>query len=118
MRLYKNNIGATKLVHRLVVEAFFGKTKKSVNHIDYDKTNNNINNLEIVSHRQNIIHSYKRFDSYSKFNGVSYYSRNKKWCANISINGKNTYLGLFKTEYEAKNAYNKKLNEIGESISL
>ncbi len=47
------------LVHRLVAIAFLGspKEKLEVNHIDGNKKNNNINNLEWISHRDNIMHA-------------------------------------------------------------
>jgi hypothetical protein len=46
------------LIHRLVAEAFFGDTIGSViNHIDLDKTNNSILNLEAITQKENIEHS-------------------------------------------------------------
>jgi hypothetical protein len=47
------------MVHRLVVEAFIKKipNKMQVNHIDGNKHNNNVNNLEIVTASENIRHS-------------------------------------------------------------
>lgn len=50
----------TVYVHRLVAEAFIGNipNKYTVNHIDCDKTNNNVSNLEIVSYSDNIIHAF------------------------------------------------------------
>ena len=47
-------------VHRLVAEAFIPnpENKETVNHIDGNKNNNNIDNLEWVSRRQNSLHSY------------------------------------------------------------
>jgi hypothetical protein len=46
-------------VHVLVAEAFIGKRPKGkvVNHIDFDKTNNHVSNLEYVTNRENIQHS-------------------------------------------------------------
>ena len=45
--LYKHNIRKTYFVHRLVAEAFIPNPNnyKLINHIDGDKTNNNIKNL-------------------------------------------------------------------------
>jgi len=53
--------GKSYLVHRLVMMAFKGKIpqKLVVNHIDEDKTNNHLDNLEIVTRAQNTIYSIK-----------------------------------------------------------
>jgi len=49
------------LVHRLILMAFSPTSSKElqVNHIDFNKKNNNIENLEWVSQSENILHSYK-----------------------------------------------------------
>jgi hypothetical protein len=59
VRLYGNEI-KNKLVHRLVADAFIPnqKNKKQINHKDGDKLNNNIDNLEWVTHSENQIHRY------------------------------------------------------------
>lgn len=48
-------------VHRLVAKAFIENPNnyKEVNHIDEDKHNNNVSNLEWCSREQNLIHSIK-----------------------------------------------------------
>jgi hypothetical protein len=43
----------------------------------------------------------------SRFRGVSWHKRVKKWVAKISINKKRIHLGVFNTEIEAAKAYNK-----------
>lgn len=59
LTITKNGKMKQVFVHRLVAEAFIGTVKEgySVNHIDGNKTNNHISNLEIISNSENIIHS-------------------------------------------------------------
>lgn len=49
-----NKKGVSKRVHRLVAEAFLGRSELLVNHIDFNKRNNNISNLEYVTHSENM----------------------------------------------------------------
>ena len=48
------------LVHRLVYEAFVGPIPKgiTINHIDGDRTNNRLGNLELATMREQMIHAY------------------------------------------------------------
>lgn len=59
--LYKNNKQKTIRVHQLVAIVFIenSENKKTVNHIDGNKSNNNANNLEWASHKEQNIHFYK-----------------------------------------------------------
>jgi hypothetical protein len=45
------------LIHRLIISSFLGKSNLHVNHKDFDKSNNGINNLEYVTPLENITHS-------------------------------------------------------------
>lgn len=58
--LSKNGIRKTYRVHRIVMDAFipYGK-KREVNHIDGNKTNNRVGNLEWVTSSENKIHASK-----------------------------------------------------------
>lgn len=50
----------THFIHRLVAEAFLDKTVNTeVNHIDGDKQNNHVQNLEWVTHSENKLHALK-----------------------------------------------------------
>lgn len=58
--LRKDGIERTEKVHRLVLSAFVPqpKGKDQVNHIDGIKTNNNLDNLEWVTGKENMRHSF------------------------------------------------------------
>lgn len=59
--LVKNKIYKNFLVHRLVAEAFIDNpyALPQVNHIDCNKLNNNINNLEWCTQEQNLNHALR-----------------------------------------------------------
>lgn len=49
VKLSKKGIAKTKLVHRLISSAFNGQSKKTVDHINFDKSDNRIRNLRYIS---------------------------------------------------------------------
>jgi hypothetical protein len=51
---------ATFKVHRLVAEAFLGKSHLEVDHVDGNKTNNCIQNLQWVTRSENIKRAFKK----------------------------------------------------------
>ena len=62
VQLCKNGRRKQCLVHRIVAETFILKPNEEqnvVNHIDGNKLNNNVNNLEWCTQKQNIQHAIK-----------------------------------------------------------
>lgn len=67
----KENKHKTFKVHILICKAFNGNIKnKYVNHIDENRSNNKIENLEWVTHKENLNHSLK-LHNYEKPNSLS-----------------------------------------------
>lgn len=59
-------------VHRLVAKTFLDNTNnfRDVNHKDGNKKNNNIDNLEWISHSDNIKHSYHQLNQKRHFKSI------------------------------------------------
>lgn len=58
VNLYKNSVKSTKTIHRLVAESFISnpENKSQVNHINENKTNNMVSNLEWSTSKENNNH--------------------------------------------------------------
>jgi len=114
INLSKNGVITNRLIHQLVAESFLNHKvngfKLVVDHIDFDKTNNNLTNLRIITQRENTSQSHLK--ATSKYVGVSWSSRKRNWRSAIILNGKCKFLGGFKTEHEAHVAYQKALYNI------
>lgn len=74
-----DNKNRTRPIHSLVMLAFCGPTPKGmiINHIDGNKLNNRLDNLEFITQGQNIQHAYDHGLREKKFFGISYNS--KEW---------------------------------------
>lgn len=105
----KNGKTSSFYIHNLVAAAFIGKRpyKHKVNHKNGTKLDNNVDNLEYVTHRENITHIT---NNKSGFTGVS--KTPKRWRACMHYDGKTRTIGCFDTPEEAHAAYLAKLEEI------
>lgn len=58
VHLYVDGIRHNRYVHRLVAETFLGNrnTELEVNHMDLDKHNNDVSNLEWCTRKENVNH--------------------------------------------------------------
>ena len=116
--LQKNGNTRTKKIHQLVAESFLNHTpcgfKLVVDHIDNNPLNNNVSNLQIISHRDNVVKGTKR--GRSNYVGVRLHNATGKWASEIMLNGVNKWIGCFNTELEASEAYNKTLKNYNDGI--
>ena len=85
-----------------------------IHHIDENKNNNDISNLECLENRIHL-HRHKRASN-SSVQGV--YRCKGKYAAGIGYKGRNISLGLFETQEEAGSAYAKALQQFNEGIDL
>lgn len=107
-------ITKSKQVHQLVAIAFLGHKPDGMNfvidHINDNKLDNRVDNLQIVTTRFNVFKTQGKYSS--QYKGVCWSNDNKKWIASIYINGKIKYLGYFIDEHEAHLAYQNALKNI------
>lgn len=80
VKLFKDGKKCYKRVHRLVAEAFLPNELNlpQVNHIDGDKLNNNISNLEWCDNKENTQHGYdnKLYHSKRRSIKINVYNKN------------------------------------------
>lgn len=107
--LYKYGNTKNKSVHQIVAESFLNHTvfgmELVINHKNFIRNDNRVENLEIVTARENS--NQKHIESTSKYVGVHFHKLSNKWQSQIYINGKQKYLGLFDNEIDAHNSYQK-----------
>lgn len=113
IRLTSNKISKNFRTHVLVAMAFLNHVpcghRVVVDHINGNRYDNRLENLQLISHRDNV---YKiQGKGLSKYKGVSFDKSRQKWISYIRINYKLMRLGYFKTEYEAHIAYQNALQK-------
>ncbi len=86
LRLCKNCVKKTFLVHRLVAMTFIENSDESlsVNHKDFNRKNNHVDNLEWLTHIENIRHAIPRM---GKHKGESHKKAKLKICDVKEIRG-------------------------------
>lgn len=103
----KGNSNTNSFMHREVM----GKPPAGmeIDHINGDGLDNRKENLRFCSHRQNLQASRKkRTNASSQYKGVSWVANANKWRARIRrLSGGDKNLGLFTSELDAANAYDK-----------
>lgn len=109
--LTKEKILNMKKVHRVAYESFHGKVRPEcdIDHIDGDKLNNMLVNLQSISKSANIKKSYLQGAMRNPHGcvGVAFYSNCKLYTAYVYINKKRVHLGYFKNLDDAIRARKK-----------
>jgi len=97
-------------MHRMIMGLWPGDGE-IVDHISRDGLDNRQFNLRIATNKENAQNQKPHKDvKWSKYKGVTYQKaakRKKRWIARIIVNYKQIYVGFYKTEVEAAQAYDK-----------
>lgn len=109
-----NSIEKTFKVHQLVAMAFLGHKpcgmELVVDHKNNNKSDNRLENLQIITNRENCSKDVK--NKTSKYTGVNWRNDTKKWTARITINKKQINLGCYDCELKAHYVYMQELKKI------
>ena len=106
-------------IHQLVAITFLNHErcghKLVVDHKDNNPLNNRLENLQLLSNREN---TSKDRGGSSKYTGVAWDKNRNKWQSRIIINGKAKYLGSFDLEEEASEYYQDALKSLENNTEI
>ena|SRR3990167_8837350 len=89
-------------------EIFDNPVDRCVDHINGNGLDNRRPNIRLCLHGQNRMNAIKRKPSkYSKYKGVYFNRRTKRWLSIIQAGGESFFLGYFGSENDAKIAHQK-----------
>ena len=106
-RVPKGKAGKETLIymHQMVVKVPEGMV---VDHINHDGMDNRSGNLRAATYSQNLYNRKKRSGAtQSKYKGIYFRKKSRKWQAGIMCNKKRIELGYFRDEIEAAKAYDR-----------
>ena len=101
-----NNNGERCRAHRFIYEAAHNvklTPEQQINHINHDRSDNRIANLEVVTNQQNAQWTRAKTGTYK---GVQWNPEKKKWRAELKYNEQSYALGYYAKEIDAAKAYN------------
>jgi len=98
--------GQAMLAHRVAWAIMSGDHPPSdIDHINGDRADNRWKNLRLADRSQNARNRSAAHNSTSYYLGVSYRKDRGVWRATIGNGGRQVFIGNFKTEIEAAQAY-------------
>ena len=99
----KNEKRKNILISRLVATIFIENPNnfEEVDHINRIPCDNRVENLRWISRGNNNRNKKKMEGTSSKYRGIYWVEKTKKWEAQITLNRKHKYIGRFETEEEA-----------------
>lgn len=105
--VYHGGSKRTGQMHRMILNA---PEDQEVDHVNGDALDNRKSNLRLCSHQDNLRNAgchrtYAGRPVTSSFKGVYRRPDMKDWLASATVGGKTHYIGHFKTEVEAAQAY-------------
>lgn len=107
---------AKGLMHRYILRV---KDYEEIDHINRDGLDNRRENLRIVTSSENSSNMGKIKGTSSKYIGVYWDKKRRKWTAEVKKNYKKYYVGRYDCEEEAGRARDKKAKELfGEYVNL
>lgn len=113
VELSVNGKKKTRRIHQMVAESFLNHKPCGmdliVDHINNNRLDNRLSNIQLINCRENLTKDKR---GASKYPGVHWHKRIKKWCSSIRINGRLKHLGYFDNEKEAYKSYMKHLKTL------
>lgn len=104
--------GRKYFVHQIIACLMTGSwPDKNIDHKDGNGLNNKWSNLRMATRAQNSMNSKRYSNNLSGYKGVTLFM-GKYWMSRIKVNGKQTFLGYFKTAEAAHTAYCKAAQEL------
>lgn len=129
VQLFLKDVNHHRLVHRLVADAFIPNpnSKPHINHIDGNKLNNHMSNLEWCTPQENIQHGYDiglnpsnaesikgiKLGLSSTYHNVTWDKSRNKWKASLKDKQKMVFQKRFDSEVAAAMYVNEMLDSLG-----
>lgn len=96
--------GKMYLLHHIVWLMVYGYLPKEIDHVNHNRSDNRIDNLREVEHKENCRNKTLNKNNTSGVEGVYWLAQYNVWQARIRVNGKHVSLGCYKDFNEAVKA--------------